>query len=94
MFVPSNGTQAALNALAPLPRQIISITETAWEVIERYARYCGLLVFDSERGRTHDLAGRNGTRCIGRRTRQQRRGDRLHEEHARDLQHIQRRAQC
>jgi prophage tail gpP-like protein len=36
--------------LPTLPRQIISITETAWEVIERYARYCGLLVFESELG--------------------------------------------
>ncbi|WP_434663450.1 hypothetical protein P5W99_24385 [Paraburkholderia sp. A3BS-1L] len=50
VFIPPNGTQAALDALAPLPRQIISITETAWEVIERYARYCGLLVFESEEG--------------------------------------------
>ncbi|CAN7422576.1 phage baseplate assembly protein [Paraburkholderia hospita] len=50
LFVPPNGTQAVLDALPVLPRQIISITETAWEVIERYARYCGLLVFESEQG--------------------------------------------
>jgi prophage tail gpP-like protein len=50
VFVPPNGTQAVLDALPALPRQIVSITETAWEVIERYARYCGLLVFESEEG--------------------------------------------
>lgn len=50
IFVPPNGTQAVLDALPSLPRQIVSITETAWEVIERYARYCGMLVFESEEG--------------------------------------------
>jgi prophage tail gpP-like protein len=50
IFVPPNGTQAILDQLPVLPRQLISITETAWEVIERYARYCGLLVFESEEG--------------------------------------------
>jgi prophage tail gpP-like protein len=50
VFVPSNGTQAILDKLPVLPRQIVSITETAWEVIERYARYCGMLVFESEEG--------------------------------------------
>ncbi|MBB5462870.1 phage baseplate assembly protein [Paraburkholderia sp. Cpub6] len=50
VFVPPNGTQAVLDALPALPRQIVSITETAWEVIERYARYCGLLVYESEEG--------------------------------------------
>jgi prophage tail gpP-like protein len=50
VFVPPNGTQAILDKLPVLPRQIVSITETAWEVIERYARYCGMLVFESEEG--------------------------------------------
>jgi len=50
VFVPPNGTQAILDQLPVLPRQLVSITETAWEVIERYARYCGLLVFESEEG--------------------------------------------
>jgi prophage tail gpP-like protein len=50
VFVPPNGTQAVLDKLPVLPRQIVSITETAWEVIERYARYCGMLVFESEEG--------------------------------------------
>jgi prophage tail gpP-like protein len=50
VFVPPNGTQAILDALPVIPRQIISITETAWEVIERCARYFGLLVFESEAG--------------------------------------------
>lgn len=50
VFVPPNGTQKVLDGLSPLPRRIVSITETAWEVIERYARYCGLLVFESEEG--------------------------------------------
>ncbi|AMM13336.1 hypothetical protein AX768_03640 [Burkholderia sp. PAMC 28687] len=50
IFIPPNGTQAILDALPKLPRQLVSITETAWEVIERYARYCGVLVFESEEG--------------------------------------------
>jgi prophage tail gpP-like protein len=34
------------------------MTETAWEVIEHYARYCGVLVFESEEGElTISLAG-------------------------------------
>jgi len=58
VFIPPNGTQAALDALPTLPRQLVSITETAWEVIERYARYCGVLVFESEEGElTISLAG-------------------------------------
>jgi prophage tail gpP-like protein len=50
VLVPANGTQAILDALPVLPRQLVSITETAWEVIERCARYYGLLVFESEQG--------------------------------------------
>ncbi|WP_178391838.1 phage baseplate assembly protein [Caballeronia sordidicola] len=50
VFIPPNGTQAILDQLPVLPRQIVSITETAWEVIERYARYSGMLVFESEEG--------------------------------------------
>ncbi|WP_310630828.1 phage baseplate assembly protein [Paraburkholderia sp.] len=50
VVVPDSATQTALAAQLPLPRQIISITETAWEVIERYARYCGVLVYESEKG--------------------------------------------
>jgi prophage tail gpP-like protein len=50
VFVPPNGSQAILDALPVLPRQIVSITETAWEVIERAARYFGMLVFESEAG--------------------------------------------
>lgn len=50
VVVPDSATQTALAAQLPLPRQIVSITETAWEVIERYARYCGVLVYESEKG--------------------------------------------
>jgi prophage tail gpP-like protein len=50
IFVPPNGTQELLDALPPLVRRPVSITETAWEVIETYARYCGVLLFESELG--------------------------------------------
>jgi prophage tail gpP-like protein len=50
VFIPPNGTQAILDGLPVLPRQIVSITETAWEVIEKYARYSGMLVYESEEG--------------------------------------------
>lgn len=48
--VAENGTREMLDGLPALPRRIISITETAWEVIERYARYCGVLVYETETG--------------------------------------------
>ena len=50
VIVAENGTQETLDGLPALPRQIVSITETAWEVIERYARYCGVLVYETENG--------------------------------------------
>ncbi|WP_269501110.1 phage baseplate assembly protein [Burkholderia sp. IMCC1007] len=58
VVVPDNGTQAILDQVPALPRQLVSITETAWEVIERYARYCGVLIFESAKGElTISIAG-------------------------------------
>lgn len=58
VVVSDNGTPEALSEIPVLPRQLISITETAWEVVERFARYCGVLVFESELGElTISIAG-------------------------------------
>ncbi|MCA8026474.1 phage baseplate assembly protein [Burkholderia cepacia] len=50
VVVADDTTQKMLDQLPVLPRQLVSITETAWEVIERYARYCGVLVFEGAAG--------------------------------------------
>ncbi|WP_353191416.1 phage baseplate assembly protein [Pandoraea pnomenusa] len=50
VVVADSATQALLDEVPQLPRQLISITETAWEVIERYARYNGVLVYESALG--------------------------------------------
>ncbi|MCA7985155.1 phage baseplate assembly protein [Burkholderia vietnamiensis] len=48
--VADDATQKLLDQIPVLPRQLVSITETAWEVIERYARYCGVLVYEGAAG--------------------------------------------
>ncbi|OJA82904.1 hypothetical protein BGV71_14125 [Burkholderia ubonensis] len=50
VVVADDTTQKMLDQLPALPRQLVSITETAWEVIERYARYCGVLVYEGANG--------------------------------------------
>lgn len=50
VVVADDATQKILDQLPVLPRQLVSITETAWEVIERYARYCGVLVYEGANG--------------------------------------------
>ncbi|RQQ64352.1 phage baseplate assembly protein [Burkholderia stagnalis] len=50
VIVADKATQQLLDQLPVLPRQLVSITETAWEVIERYARYCGVLVYEGAAG--------------------------------------------
>ncbi len=50
VMVADDATQKLLDRLPVLPRQLVSITETAWEVIERYARYCGVLVYEGADG--------------------------------------------
>ncbi|MBR8030787.1 phage baseplate assembly protein [Burkholderia vietnamiensis] len=50
VLVADEATQKLLDQLQVLPRQLVSITETAWEVIERYARYCGVLVYEGADG--------------------------------------------
>ncbi|AOK33969.1 phage baseplate assembly protein [Burkholderia cenocepacia] len=50
VIVADDATQKILDQLPVLPRQLVSITETAWEVIERYARYCGVLVYEGANG--------------------------------------------
>ncbi|WP_205182645.1 phage baseplate assembly protein [Burkholderia sp. LMG 13014] len=50
VVIADDATQKMLDQLPVLPRQLVSITETAWEVIERYARYCGVLVFEGAAG--------------------------------------------
>ncbi|RQR12401.1 phage baseplate assembly protein [Burkholderia stagnalis] len=48
--IADDATQKLLGQIPVLPRQLVSITETAWEVIERYARYCGVLVYEGSDG--------------------------------------------
>lgn len=48
--IADDATRKMLDQLPVLPRQLVSITETAWEVIERYARYCGVLVYEGAAG--------------------------------------------
>ncbi|WP_175867858.1 phage baseplate assembly protein [Burkholderia diffusa] len=48
--VADDATQKLLDQIPVLPRQLVSITETAWEVVERYARYCGVLVYEGAAG--------------------------------------------
>ncbi len=50
VMVADDATQKLLDQIPVLPRQLVSITETAWEVIERYARYCGVLVYEGAGG--------------------------------------------
>lgn len=50
VMVADDATRKLLDLLPVLPRQLVSITETAWEVIERYARYCGVLVYEGAAG--------------------------------------------
>ncbi|WP_172411960.1 phage baseplate assembly protein [Burkholderia pseudomallei] len=50
VIVADDATQKILDQMPVLPRQLVSITETAWEVIERYARYCGVLVYEGANG--------------------------------------------
>ncbi|UEP42763.1 phage baseplate assembly protein [Burkholderia sp. B21-005] len=50
VMVADDATQKLLDQIPVLPRQLVSITETAWEVIERYARYCGVLVYEGAAG--------------------------------------------
>lgn len=42
--------QAVIDDLPTIPFQLISITETPWEVIERCCRYSGVLAFELEDG--------------------------------------------
>ncbi|TCK43979.1 prophage tail gpP-like protein [Paraburkholderia sp. BL8N3] len=48
--VVSAGLQAVIDELPTIPFQLISITETPWEVIERCCRYTGALAFELEDG--------------------------------------------
>ncbi|MDR5784060.1 hypothetical protein QCE63_32080 [Caballeronia sp. LZ065] len=48
--VLSSSLQATIDDLPTIPFQLISITETPWEVIERCCRYSGVLAFELEDG--------------------------------------------
>lgn len=46
----SDELQAQIDQLATIPFQLVSITESAWEIIERCARYSGVLAYETEAG--------------------------------------------
>ncbi|MDR5815786.1 hypothetical protein QCE62_19555 [Caballeronia sp. LZ033] len=48
--VLSSSLQATIDDLPTIPFQLISISETPWEVIERCCRYSGVLAFELEDG--------------------------------------------
>jgi prophage tail gpP-like protein len=48
--VVSASLQAVIGELPTIPFQLISITETPWEIIERCCRYSGVLAFELEDG--------------------------------------------
>ncbi|GJH14963.1 hypothetical protein CBA19CS22_00495 [Caballeronia novacaledonica] len=48
--VVSASLQAVIDDLPTIPFQLISITETPWEIIERCCRYSGVLAFELEDG--------------------------------------------
>lgn len=50
VVVADGATQSMLDQIPLLPRQLVSITETAWDVIERFARYNGVLVYENASG--------------------------------------------
>ncbi|VVE06539.1 phage baseplate assembly protein [Pandoraea sputorum] len=50
VVVADDATQNMLDQIPVLPRQLVSITETAWDVIERFARYNGVLAYENANG--------------------------------------------
>lgn len=57
-IVVSDPLQEQIGSLPPIPFQLVSITETVWEIIERCARYSGVLAYENEEGAlTLALAG-------------------------------------
>ncbi|MDR5757029.1 hypothetical protein QCE88_08675 [Caballeronia sp. LZ035] len=48
--VVTAGLQAVIDELPTIPFQLVSITETPWEIIERCCRYTGTLAFELEDG--------------------------------------------